>query len=77
MKCANREKDFESKWSDEEAAAEFEQTFYRPPDERDGIVCDDCYQRIMKWIREMSPARRAELDKRAGTKFVDTLTGDE
>lgn len=42
-----------SKWSEEEAVAEYEAEFGEPFD-LDAVaeVCDDCYQRLMRLARE-------------------------
>ncbi len=56
--CDNCGKTFDSDWSDEEAAAEAQENFpgldITDPDES-GVVCDDCYQRIMSRARAEAP----------------------
>lgn len=45
---------FEKGWSDEEAEREFIATFGRKPQvgELDGIVCDDCHQKVMAAVHD-------------------------
>jgi DNA-directed RNA polymerase subunit RPC12/RpoP len=46
--CAVCQDVFESDWSDEEAVQEFEGAFAGAPVEDSAVVCDNCYNRIMK-----------------------------
>jgi hypothetical protein len=42
--------------SDEEALAEMRETWRPTPGDDDpGIVCDDCFQRVMAWARSQAP----------------------
>lgn len=49
--CSACGETYEKGWTDEEADAEYAEEFngYTGPCE---IVCDDCYQAVMKWVRE-------------------------
>jgi hypothetical protein len=35
-------------WTAEEAKAEYEKNFGRPPEPEDGVCCDDCYNKFMR-----------------------------
>jgi hypothetical protein len=38
----------DEQWNDAKAAAELEQNFPGAPIEECAVICDDCYQRIMR-----------------------------
>ena len=42
---------FEKAQNDEDVTKECIENFGRPPQPTDGLVCDDCYQKIMKKIK--------------------------
>jgi len=46
-KCSECGGTFESGWTEEEALAEFRQTFGREKRDDDAEVCDECYKAIM------------------------------
>jgi len=49
--CESCKGTFEESWSDQEARQEFDQKF-SGCDPADVVkVCDDCYQRFMKWYK--------------------------
>jgi hypothetical protein len=47
-KCDVCGKVFQGLWSDEEANEEFEKNFGKPVTEDDAVLCDDCYNKIIK-----------------------------
>jgi DNA-directed RNA polymerase subunit RPC12/RpoP len=54
--CEVCKKTYEKGWSDEEAAAEYEQTPFKvkpPIGEETGLVCDHCSKKLMKWLKEI------------------------
>lgn len=59
---------FTAEWSDEEARAEFRQTFGREKTDDDAEVCDDCYKEIME-------AHEGE-DHAANAAFHDEMKRD-
>jgi len=52
-KCANCKEEFEfirdETWSEESAKEEYEKTFGEPPSAATSLVCDDCYEKIMRY----------------------------
>ena len=40
---------FKKGWSDEEAQSEAKENFGDLPPEEAGVVCDDCYKKLMEW----------------------------
>lgn len=41
--------EFVKAWPDDRAAAEHETVFGAPPEDDAGLVCDDCYKRVIAW----------------------------
>lgn len=50
--CASCGNMFEKDWTDEEAIADFNNDFPGYSKDDTVIVCDDCYQRILRQYRE-------------------------
>lgn len=46
-RCSSCGNEYESDWSDADAAAEFEQNFRHSDFSRAAVICDDCYQAVM------------------------------
>jgi hypothetical protein len=50
--CASCGGVFGKRWSDAEAIAEYHANMPEvPPDEPTDVICDDCYQRFMVWLK--------------------------
>lgn len=50
--CASCSGVFNKGWSDTEATTEYRTNMPEvPPDEPTDLVCDDCYQRFMAWLK--------------------------
>ncbi len=85
--CASCGGTHEKGWSDEEAAAEAQQNFpgidVSDPAEA-GIVCDDCYQRLMDRVRAEAPeltgpgwrGREPEVLEDGSLLYEMTVPGD-
>lgn len=41
---------FEKGWTDEEAAAEAQQLFGDLSEDDKAVLCEDCFQALMKWL---------------------------
>lgn len=61
--CANCGEENVKGWSDAQAVAEFKARFGREPDPADDVLlCDDCHELIMKWMRTREMTRLQLLD---------------
>jgi len=64
-KCAECGETFEKGWSDEEAIGEAEAVLGTYDEENMAVVCDDCYQKIMREHPIPSPEERERLERKA------------
>jgi DNA-directed RNA polymerase subunit RPC12/RpoP len=60
--CAHCGAEYDKGWSEAEAVAEFKRMFDRPPNATDKLICDDCHELIMKWMRTREMTRHQMLD---------------
>lgn len=60
-KCAECSETFEKGWSDEEAIGEAEAVLGTYDEENMAVVCDDCYQKIMREHPIPSPEEQEKL----------------
>ena len=52
-KCQVCKGTFEKGWSDDEAKKEHGKNFPDVPLEETGLVCDNCYNEMMHWLRDI------------------------
>lgn len=52
---------FTSGWTEEEAMEEYKQSKHYEPDHDKGLVCDDCYARIIKWLDGLTDAQKEAM----------------
>jgi hypothetical protein len=63
--CAKCGRSFTSSWTPEEALAEASALFPDDPLKDKRSVCDACYQELLVWLAELTPAERAAMDKKS------------
>ena len=55
--CSSCQQTFVSEWTEEEARQEAAQVFGGITLAEQDVVCDDCYQKFMKWFASNSAAQ--------------------
>ena len=47
--------EFEKTWSDEEALQEMKENFGNVSEEEREIVCDNCFNKLLLWVKNLKP----------------------